>query len=135
MLAGVDSQTIDTRRKALARWLTAVTSHPAIQADPMLRFFLTETGAATADMGAALRELFRHLPDEFVLSEKGPQARDLASPGLRANVLAAGARLDTMAEALGRLAAILQKMKVSDALWAVWPPSCLKEVPTGLQPA
>jgi sorting nexin-8 len=76
MLAGVDSRTIDTRRKALARWLTAVTSHPVLREDPMLRFFLTETGAAAADMGATLRELYRHLPDEFVVSRDGPSARD-----------------------------------------------------------
>jgi hypothetical protein len=113
LVAGVTSETIDTRRKALARWLAAVTSHPIIQADRMVRFFLTEAGAAaTADMGAALRELFRHLPDEFVLSENGPRARELATPGLRATVMAAGARLAAMAEAVGRLATILQKLKV-----------------------
>jgi hypothetical protein len=79
----------------------------------MVRFFLTEAGAAaTADMGATLRELFRHLPDEFVLSENGPRARELATPGLRATVMAAGARLVAMAEAVGRLAVILQKLKV-----------------------
>jgi hypothetical protein len=80
----------------------------------MLRFFLTEAGpSASVDLGAALRDLYRHLPDEFVVSEQGGRARELAPPGLRAAVLAAGTRLSAMAEAVGRLAAILQKMKVS----------------------
>jgi hypothetical protein len=85
----------------------------------MLRFFLTEAGPSggggspSVDLGAALRDLYRHLPDEFVVSEQGGRARELAPPGLRAAVLAAGTRLSAMAEAVGRLAAILQKMKVS----------------------
>ena len=127
MLAGVTSETLDTRRKALARWLTAVTSHPVLRADPMMRFFLTEGGAsslAAVDMGAALRELYRHLPDEFVLSETGPRARDLAPPGLRASVLAARARLGAMAEAVAHLAAIFQKMKVREQHGAM-PVFCL----------
>ncbi len=86
----------------------------------MLRFFLTEAGpsggsAASVDLGAALRDLYRHLPDEFVVSEQGGKARELAPPGLRAAVLAAGTRLSAMVEAVGRLAAILQKMKVRAA--------------------
>jgi hypothetical protein len=88
-----------------------------LQADPMLRFFLAEAGpsggSTSVDLGAALRDLYRHLPDEFVVSEQGGRARELAPPGLRAAVLAAGTRLSAMAEAVGRLAAILQKMKVS----------------------
>jgi hypothetical protein len=31
MVAGIASETIHTRRKALARWLAAVTSHPVLQ--------------------------------------------------------------------------------------------------------
>lgn len=56
-VAGVDSDTIDQRRKALTRWLSIVTSHPAFSMDLMIKFFLTDI---SNDFANYLKDQFRY---------------------------------------------------------------------------
>ncbi|XP_023349115.1 sorting nexin-8 [Eurytemora carolleeae] len=106
-VAGVDSDTIDQRRKALTRWLSIVTSHPAFSMDLMIKFFLTDI---SNDFANYLKDQFRHLPDEFMLNEDGPRARDVATPGLRASVMAYRTKMSSLLEVLHHLGTLFGSM-------------------------
>lgn len=92
MVAAADSDFLETRRRALRRWLMIVTAHPVVGEDLMIKVrrdlllhfkkkvellnqmfkyfqhFLTFTGA---DYSTTLREQFRPLPDEYVSGSVG----------------------------------------------------------------
>jgi hypothetical protein len=101
ILVGVQSDFIEARRCGLVRWLTIVTTHPIIAEDLMVKFFLTDT---LTDHATSLRDQFRLFPDEFILSELGPRARELATPGLRSSVTGAQAQLAGLEEVVKRVA-------------------------------
>ena len=71
------------------------------------RAFLTDGHSEHASW---LRDQYRHFPDEFVLCSSGHQARDLASPGLRAEVAAMRAQVAGLEEVVRSLATLTQAM-------------------------
>jgi len=106
-VVGVSSDFIEERRKALIRWLTIITSHPVLSEDSMIKYFLTDN---LNDHATTIRDQFRHFPDEFVLNELGPRARDIATAGLRSNVMASRGQVHTLQEVLKRFSQITGKI-------------------------
>lgn len=106
-VVGVSSDFIEERRKALIRWLTIITSHPVLTEDSMIKYFLTDN---LNDHATSIRDQFRHFPDEFILNELGPRARDVATAGLRSNVMASRGQVHTLAEVLKRFSQITAKI-------------------------
>lgn len=70
-----DSHFLESRRRALHRWLTLVARHPVICHDALVSFFLTDLRGP--DIQNRIRELFRRAPDEFMTSELAATAKDL----------------------------------------------------------
>ena len=106
-VVGVTSDFIEERRKGLIRWLTVITSHPILSEDSMIKYFLTDN---LNDHATSIRDQYRHMPDEFILSELGPKARDVATPGLRSNVMSSRAQINTLEEVLKRFSLLTAKI-------------------------
>ena len=106
-VVGVTSDFIEERRKALIRWLTIITSHPVLSEDAMIKYFLTDN---LNDHATSIRDQFRHFPDEFVMNENGPKARELATPGLRTTVVARRGQISTIEEVIKRFSQITAKL-------------------------
>ncbi|XP_077979974.1 sorting nexin-8-like [Glandiceps talaboti] len=73
-MLGVDREFIEARRKALRRFLTLVSRHPAVYDSNILKFFFTFQGS---DMQHKIKEMFRGIPDEFMTSHLAAQAKEL----------------------------------------------------------
>jgi len=101
------SDFIDDRRKSLVRWLTIVSSHPLLREDGMIRVFLTD---GHADQATWIRDQYRHFPDEFIISNMGNKARDMATPGLRTEVMESKAQMTNLSEILGKLAGVTGRL-------------------------
>ena len=114
-VVGVTSDFIEERRKGLIRWLTVITSHPILSEDSMIKYFLTDN---LNDHATSIRDQYRHMPDEFILSELGPKARDVATPGLRSNVMSSRAQVNTLEEVLKRFSQITAKICQPDVIKA-----------------
>lgn len=67
-----DAHFLESRRRALQRWLTLVSRHPVISQDPILQFFLTDQGP---DCQYRIRELYKRVPDEFMTSDIAATAK------------------------------------------------------------
>ncbi|KAB0793507.1 hypothetical protein PPYR_13127 [Photinus pyralis] len=70
----LDSHFLESRRRALQRWLTLVSRHPTICHDSIVSFFLTDLGP---DLQYRIRDVFRRVPDEFMTSDLAATAKNL----------------------------------------------------------
>ncbi|KAF5302528.1 hypothetical protein FQR65_LT00900 [Abscondita terminalis] len=70
----LDSHFLESRRRALQRWLTLVSRHPTICHDALVSFFLTDLGP---DFQYRIRDIFRRVPDEFMSSELAATSKNL----------------------------------------------------------
>lgn len=71
---GATKEFIESRRRALRRFLNIIGRHPAIHDDKLFVWFLTTKGS---DLGNKLKEQFRGIPDEFMTSAAASRAKDL----------------------------------------------------------
>lgn len=69
----LDSHFLESRRRALQRWLTLVSRHPTICHDSIVTFFLTDLGP---DLQYRIRDIFRRVPDEFMTSDLAATAKN-----------------------------------------------------------
>ncbi|UYV75916.1 SNX8 [Cordylochernes scorpioides] len=101
---------LETRRKALKRFLTLVARHPIIAEDKILHFFLTYVGPHK------IREHFKGVQDEFYTHPRAAEARELVpldtgvqlplvKERLRQLGAAVGAVRDLLAQGAGELQA------------------------------
>lgn len=67
-----DAHFLESRRRALHRWLTLVSRHPVISLDPIVKYFLSDQGP---DCQYRIRELFKRVPDEFMTSDIAGMAK------------------------------------------------------------
>lgn len=65
-IVGADAHFIEQRRRALVRYLTLIVRHPMLSEDKIVRYFFVFQGA---EMQYKIREQFRNIPDEFLISE------------------------------------------------------------------
>nr|XP_023026127.1 sorting nexin-8-like isoform X1 [Leptinotarsa decemlineata] len=72
-----DAHFLESRRRALHRWLTLVSRHPVISLDSMVQFFLTDQGP---DCQYRIRDIFGRVPDEFMTSDVAATAKELLPP-------------------------------------------------------
>nr|CAI5853596.1 unnamed protein product [Callosobruchus analis] len=72
-----DAHFLESRRRALHRWMTLISRHPVISQDPLLQFFLTDQGP---DCQYRIKEIFRRAPDEFMTSDIAATAKNLLPP-------------------------------------------------------
>ncbi|KAG5873213.1 hypothetical protein JTB14_005668 [Gonioctena quinquepunctata] len=72
-----DAHFLESRRRALHRWLTLVCRHPVISQDSMVQFFLTDQGP---DCQHRIRDIFSRIPDEFMTSDIAATAKELIPP-------------------------------------------------------
>lgn len=56
----------------MRRWLTLVARHPVLSEDPILIYFLTNTGT---DLQYKIKSVFRRIPDEFTTSDLAARAK------------------------------------------------------------
>lgn len=67
-----DAHFLESRRRALHRWLTLVCRHPVISQDSIVQFFLTDQGP---DCQYRIKEMFKWVPDEFMTSDIAATAK------------------------------------------------------------
>nr|CAB3266468.1 sorting nexin-8 [Phallusia mammillata] len=77
VLMTTDRDFIESRRKALRRFLQIIARHPAMHDSPALRFFLSYNGH---EVSHKVKEQFRGSPDEFLLSPLSSQSKELVPP-------------------------------------------------------
>ncbi|XP_076808812.1 sorting nexin-8-like [Clavelina lepadiformis] len=77
VLMSSDKEFIETRRKALRRFLNIVSRHPAMNDSQALKFFLTYSGHEVVHK---IKEQFRGSADEYMKSPIATQAKDLVPP-------------------------------------------------------
>ncbi|XP_033106676.1 sorting nexin-8-like [Anneissia japonica] len=70
----VTREFIESRRRALRRYLTMICRHPVFHESAITKFFMTFQGS---DMQHKIKEQFRGIPDEFMTSPLAAQAKDL----------------------------------------------------------
>uniref|UniRef100_T1JGV2 PX domain-containing protein n=1 Tax=Strigamia maritima TaxID=126957 RepID=T1JGV2_STRMM len=73
-MMGADAEFIEERRRCLKRYLTLICRHPIISEDRIVSFFLSFVGQ---DAQSKMRESFRNVPDEYVVSELALRAKEL----------------------------------------------------------
>lgn len=71
---GASKEFIESRRRALRRFLNLLGRHPIIHEDKLFIWFLTTKGS---DLGNKLKEQFRGIPDEFMTSAAATRSKDL----------------------------------------------------------
>jgi len=76
MLSNSDQGFIELRRKSLRRFLSITSMHPAMYDSQVLQFFLSYTG----EVVHKIKEKFRGVPDEYLLSPLASNAKDLVPP-------------------------------------------------------
>lgn len=69
-----DSHFLESRRRALQRWLTLVARHPIISSSSLLIFFLSDT---SPEHQQKIKETFKSQPDEFATSDLAAKAKVL----------------------------------------------------------
>ncbi|XP_072382881.1 sorting nexin-8-like [Diabrotica undecimpunctata] len=72
-----DAHFLETRRRALQRWMTLVSRHPIISQDSIVIFFLTDQGP---DCQHRIKDIFGRIPDEFMTSDVAANAKELLPP-------------------------------------------------------
>ncbi|XP_057667042.1 sorting nexin-8-like [Diorhabda carinulata] len=72
-----DAHFLESRRRALQRWLTLVCRHPVISQDPIMIFFLIDQGP---DFQHRIKDVFGRVPDEFTTSDIAATAKELLPP-------------------------------------------------------
>ncbi|KAH0632006.1 hypothetical protein JD844_019998, partial [Phrynosoma platyrhinos] len=72
-MLGADREFIETRRRALKRFVNLVARHPPFSEDVLLKLFLSFSGS---DVQNKLRELVQGVGDEFMTCKLATQAKD-----------------------------------------------------------
>ncbi|CAI5791866.1 sorting nexin-8 isoform X1 [Podarcis lilfordi] len=72
-MLGADREFIETRRRALKRFINLVARHPPFSEDVLLKLFLSFSGS---DVQNKLRELVQGVGDEFMTCKLSTQAKD-----------------------------------------------------------
>ncbi|XP_061455448.1 sorting nexin-8 isoform X3 [Rhineura floridana] len=72
-MLGADREFIETRRRALKRFINLVARHPPFSEDVLLKLFLSFSGS---DVQNKLRELVQGVGDEFMTCKLATQAKD-----------------------------------------------------------
>ncbi|XP_070617460.1 sorting nexin-8 [Erythrolamprus reginae] len=72
-MLGADREFIETRRRALKRFINLVARHPPFSEDVLLKFFLSFSGS---DVQNKLRELLQGVGDEFMTCKFAMQAKE-----------------------------------------------------------
>ncbi|XP_071960510.1 sorting nexin-8-like isoform X2 [Antedon mediterranea] len=70
----VTREFIESRRRALRRFLTMICRHPVFHESAITKFFMTFQGS---DMQHRIKDQFRGIPDEFMTSPLSATAKDL----------------------------------------------------------
>ncbi|XP_033023100.1 sorting nexin-8 [Lacerta agilis] len=79
-MIGADREFIETRRRALKRFINLVARHPPFSEDVLLKLFLSFSGS---DVQNKLRELVQGVGDEFMTCKLATQAKDFLPPDIQ----------------------------------------------------
>ncbi|NXX71420.1 SNX8 protein, partial [Spizella passerina] len=82
---GADREFIESRRRALKRFINLVARHPPFSEDVLLKLFLSFSGS---DVQNKLRELVQGVGDEFVTCRLATQAKDFLPADIQAQFAA-----------------------------------------------
>ncbi|XP_023792910.1 sorting nexin-8 [Cyanistes caeruleus] len=84
-MLGADREFIESRRRALKRFINLVARHPPFSEDVLLKLFLSFSGS---DVQNKLRELVQGVGDEFVTCRLATQAKDFLPADIQAQFAA-----------------------------------------------
>ncbi|EMP30610.1 Sorting nexin-8 [Chelonia mydas] len=84
-MLGADREFIESRRRALKRFINLVARHPPFSEDVLLKLFLSFSGS---DVQNKLRELVQGVGDEFMTCQLAPRAKDFLPADIQAQFAA-----------------------------------------------
>ncbi|CAH0563473.1 unnamed protein product [Brassicogethes aeneus] len=100
-----DAHFLESRRRALHRWLTLICRHPTISHDSILSFFLTDQGP---DIQYRIRDIFKRCPDEFMTSDIAGNAKDLL-PADYSQIASSREQIRLLVQVVGKLKYLTEK--------------------------